>query len=448
MSRVFSYPKPDYVLPYESINPRPLHPLTAPTSEDAPQLPLGAIRRVNAEKTANSIPGYTLSTHIFQAAYPRTKCKTGPTPQFPTSSPTRKQDIPTAGAALEAVREYTKPTVYDDEPSDRPLWIEALENFKKTTFFQTWDPKVLEAYVNYGIGEDAAVALPGGVGLKTSSYQVRYHLTFIYFILIPGIFQEAAVFAERRAEMETWELLTQLEDRVGLLWIMNGKESKPYVSVTSSLQHLILAQWSCGSTIAQLCLAMRASLDTQTLFDSVILVDPVIHSPAVFNEVLSSFVPSAATINRRVAWRDREEAMETFRKSPFFQKWDPKVLEAYVKYGIGEDAATAPPSGVGLKTSSYQEAAVFSERRAAMEVWELLPQLENRIGLLWIMNGKESKPGTMDRQLPNSIWRRELTVWRREINTSNIRIRDSGHLIPQTMPDDLGESYLLGYITR
>ena len=47
--------------------------------------------------------------------------------------------------------------------------------------------------------------------------------------------------------------------------------------------------------------------------------------------------------------------------------------------------------------------------------------------------------GVVDQGLPNSVWRRELTVWRREINTSHIRIRDSGHLIPQTMPDDLGE---------
>jgi len=30
-------------------------------------------------------------------------------------------------------------------------------------------------------------------------------------------------------------------------------------------------------------------------------------------------------------------------------------------------------------------------------------------------------------------------VWRREVNTSHIRIRDSGHLIPQAKPDDLGE---------
>jgi hypothetical protein len=44
-----------------------------------------------------------------------------------------------------------------------------------------------------------------------------------------------------------------------------------------------------------------------------------------------------------------------------------------------------------------------------------------------------------DSGISTSVWQREQTVWRRETNTSHVRIRDSGHLIPQTVPDDLGE---------
>jgi hypothetical protein len=44
-----------------------------------------------------------------------------------------------------------------------------------------------------------------------------------------------------------------------------------------------------------------------------------------------------------------------------------------------------------------------------------------------------------DPGIPTSVWQREQTVWRRETNTSHIRIRDSGHLIPQTVPNDLGK---------
>jgi hypothetical protein len=44
-----------------------------------------------------------------------------------------------------------------------------------------------------------------------------------------------------------------------------------------------------------------------------------------------------------------------------------------------------------------------------------------------------------DPGIPSSVWQREQTVWRRERSTSHVRIRDSGHLIPQTVPDDLGK---------
>jgi hypothetical protein len=39
--------------------------------------------------------------------------------------------------------------------------------------------------------------------------------------------------------------------------------------------------------------------------------------------------------------------------------------------------------------STLQEATVFAQRRLPSENWELLPQLDDRIELRWIMNGKE-----------------------------------------------------------
>jgi len=39
---------------------------------------------------------------------------------------------------------------------------------------------------------------------------------------------------------------------------------------------------------------------------------------------------------------------------------------------------------------------------------------------------------------PHSAWQRDSTVWRRESNCSNVRIKGSGHLVTQTVPDELG----------
>jgi hypothetical protein len=69
MSQIFTYPKPEKPLDCETINPRPLHPLTPPKanlSRGAPTLPLEAARRTIGENAARIIPGYILSTHVRQ----------------------------------------------------------------------------------------------------------------------------------------------------------------------------------------------------------------------------------------------------------------------------------------------------------------------------------------------------------------------------------------------
>jgi len=87
--------------------------------------------------------------------------------------------------------------------------------------------------------------------------------------------------------------------------------------------------------------------------------------------------------------------------------------------------------------SGYQEAVVFSERRLPTEVWEELPTLDQRIGLRWVLNGKE-----------NTIYEEEYApyhVWRRPENSSNIKVKESGHLIAQIAPVILGRD-LVQYI--
>lgn len=78
-------------------------------------------------------------------------------------------------------------------------------------------------------------------------------------------------------------------------------------------------------------------------------------------------------------------------------------MKSYVDYGVVEDPAS---KGVRLKMSGYQvweflssdirltvsqEAVVFAEVRLPMEIWELLPQLDEGIELFWILAGKENK---------------------------------------------------------
>lgn len=78
---------------------------------------------------------------------------------------------------------------------------EALQQFSAIPFFAAWDPAVLKIYVECGLhaGRD------GQLKLK-----------------MPGV-QEAVCFAENYAPFECFELLSGLDERVELRWLVAGK---------------------------------------------------------------------------------------------------------------------------------------------------------------------------------------------------------------------------------
>jgi hypothetical protein len=84
-----------------------------------------------------------------------------------------------------------------------------------------------------------------------------------------------------------------------------------------------------------------------------------------------------------------EEALRSFKASPFFRAWHPDTLQLYVKYGLCKDSQ----GGVKLKMSSLHEALVFADRIGANEAWELLEKLDERIELRWIVPGKPEDKG-------------------------------------------------------
>lgn len=180
--------------------------------------------------------------------------------------------------------------------------------------------------------------------------------------------------------------------------------------------------WFCYSST-------RAAIDFPALFSSLVLVDPVV-VPALEKDPSGGIVGlQRGAVARRSRWpsryttvslrtpcrtnteydifRPREEALESFRKTPFFQTWHPSVLETYVKEGIVSDPVNG---GVKLKQSGFQvlsspggnpnvvppadflfllqEACVFAERRVPVETWELLRTLNERVHLFWAMSGR------------------------------------------------------------
>jgi pimeloyl-ACP methyl ester carboxylesterase len=102
------------------------------------------------------------------------------------------------------------------------------------------------------------------------------------------------------------------------------------------------------------------------LFRTLVLIDPVIQPHASVPDNLGPS-PARASTFRRETWPSREEAAESFKKSKFYQKWDSRVLDRWVKYGLRdlptailEDASKVPGSKpVTLTTPKHQEVFTF-----------------------------------------------------------------------------------------
>ncbi|KAL1964663.1 hypothetical protein VTN77DRAFT_6689 [Rasamsonia byssochlamydoides] len=114
------------------------------------------------------------------------------------------------------------------------------------------------------------------------------------------------------------------------------------------------------------------------LFHSLVLLDPVIQRQSTQQpESGDRYVPlnTILSTHRRDIWPSRQAAAESFKRSPFYMTWDPRVLDRWVKYGLRElPTAIHPldqkkqPAGDGntsdrpvtLTTTLHQEVFTFS----------------------------------------------------------------------------------------
>ena len=84
----------------------------------------------------------------------------------------------------------------------------------------------------------------------------------------------------------------------------------------------------------------------------------------------------------------RQEAFDILSKSSFFGAWDPEVLKLYIECGTTPSRDSNGKPIIRLKMPGIQEAIVFSETHTECEVYQRLPQLDERIELRWIMPGR------------------------------------------------------------
>lgn len=108
------------------------------------------------------------------------------------------------------------------------------------------------------------------------------------------------------------------------------------------------------------CQLANLALLHPRLFESLILIDPVIQARVSLNGNVS---PAAASARRRERWPSRAEALKSFKKSKFYQAWDSRVLDRWVQYGLREVPTSLFPDAkapeVTLTTTKHQEVMTF-----------------------------------------------------------------------------------------
>jgi pimeloyl-ACP methyl ester carboxylesterase len=110
---------------------------------------------------------------------------------------------------------------------------------------------------------------------------------------------------------------------------------------------------------------VNLSLIHPRLLEGLILIDPVIQR---FASARGNYSPAQASSTRRDRWPSRSAAAAAFRKSPFYQSWDPRVLDLWIEHGLRELPTALYPSNKGEERSvTNTDESVPSEKEVTLK---------------------------------------------------------------------------------
>ncbi|KAI2784372.1 putative toxin biosynthesis protein [Daldinia loculata] len=107
----------------------------------------------------------------------------------------------------------------------------------------------------------------------------------------------------------------------------------------------------------------KLSLLHPRLLTTIVLLDPTV-TEFTFQRFGPGKSAARASAFRRETWPTRAAAAESFRRSPFYQTWDPRVLDAWIAHAVRETPTALFPNpekdgGATLRTTKHQEVFTF-----------------------------------------------------------------------------------------
>lgn len=111
---------------------------------------------------------------------------------------------------------------------------------------------------------------------------------------------------------------------------------------------------------------VNLSLMHPSLFQTLVLIDPVISMPSSYQGEMKA---AGASALRRDRWPSRSAAKEAFKRNKFYQTWDERVLDLWVEHGLrdlptllypeAKQKSQAVDKEVTLTTTKHQEVMTF-----------------------------------------------------------------------------------------
>ncbi|KAJ3788256.1 Alpha/beta hydrolase fold-1 [Lentinula aff. detonsa] len=194
--------------------------------------------------------------------------------------------------------------------------------------------------------------------------------------------------------------------------------------------------YGIGHSLGGNTMSLLQTMEPRIHFDSITIVDPML-SPAGshhLNKLRAILIKGA--YERRDVWPDRVTAMKALKRRDRTKKWDPRILDVFIKHGIrphpGSYYLENPYLGVTLACTRDQEAAMYRDPEGATKPVKSLDIACREKPIHLVLGGIHDF-------MPQRTHEALLDKKSGRVFASTTIIKESGHLVPLEVPDILGE---------
>ncbi|RYC62341.1 hypothetical protein CHU98_g3875 [Xylaria longipes] len=185
------------------------------------------------------------------------------------------------------------------------------------------------------------------------------------------------------------------------------------------------------------------------LLTSLVLLDPTIVALDASRAAGPGTTPARASTFRRDVWPSKQEAVESFRRSPFYRSWDPRVLEAWNQNAIRElptplypelpaSASTKSPSDPASQTLEAAKVFPFYRSEGGI-IFNALPAVRPSVLFVHGSTSEVSEPDVRAARLARCGIGMGGSGGVKAGRVAEVLFEGKGHLFPMEIPAETAE---------